>query len=165
MQILQDFLIPGTPLRGLILHSGFCLCAYLGVPKDHWVADMEGLSFECHRGITFRGEGSDIEGSDTVGSQPGAERPRGWFWYGWDYAHAGDAILPLDDPRLPESLRETIREIGSLMPRGKRWSVEEVALDVIDAALNLNDQLERTRFEAEQTIKTIARASRYGSPR
>lgn len=93
-QILKDFLLPGTPFRGLVLRSEFCWCAYVGVPESHWMADMHELDFQCHRGITFNAPGGD------------GVRPAGWHWYGWDYGHAGDRLLLSDAIKkaLPASL-------------------------------------------------------------
>ncbi len=120
--ILRDFLIAGTPLRGLVVQGPFSLCAYLGVPLEHWLAQVDELQFDCHWGVTFAGEGD------------GQIRPAGWYWYGWDYAHAGDAM------DFPEAVRALLPE-GLRQPRGKRWTVDEVEHEVIDAAQSLHAQL------------------------
>lgn len=132
--ILRDFLIAGTPLRGLIVRGPFSLCAYLGVPRDHWMARMEELDFPCHWGVTFSAEGE------------GGLRPLDWYWYGWDYGHAGDALeLPPElEALMPAELRPS--------QRGKRWTVDEVEHEVIDAALALHEQMQQACAQAELTL-------------
>lgn len=70
-------------LRFIILRGPASFCAYVGVPKDHPLAgfdydDLMGVS--AHGGLTYAGNG--ITGS-----------PDGYYWYGWDYAHAGDVSV------------------------------------------------------------------------
>lgn len=93
-----DQLLAGTPFRGLVLKGQPGYCAYIGVPESHWLADMEGLQFACHWGVTFRGPGGD------------GIRPEGWYWYGWDYQHAGDFL------EFPEELLAAAPEIAALIP-------------------------------------------------
>lgn len=130
--ILKDFLLTGTPFRGLILRSEFALCAYIGVPQDHWLADMDSLEFDCHWGVTFNGEGGD------------GIRPAGWYWYGWDYAHAGDFL------EMPPELLEHLQDHGISPPwqRGKKWTVEEVEHDIVDSAVELQAALDETMQKA-----------------
>ena len=72
----------GNGYRILILSCGIHPCAYVGVPSDHPLAGFSYMDLlhliDCHGGLTFSDEGD------------GEARPRGYFWYGWDYAHAGD---------------------------------------------------------------------------
>lgn len=124
-QTLFDSLLPGTPFRGLILR-GISFAAYVGVPTDHCLADMDSLKFKCHRGITFRGPGDGI-------------RPEGWYWYGWDYMHAGDAFdMPGLDLLPPEA--QSLFLSGSF-GKGRQWTLGEVEQDLIDAAVELMEQL------------------------
>ena len=92
------------PCRFLILRGAVSLCAYVGVPKDHplWGMQYDDLPLQCHGGLTYSGEG-------------GKGLPEGFWWYGWDYAHAGDFAI------LPRSAR-----LGS---GDKQWTVEEVYKD------------------------------------
>lgn len=78
--ILHDEIKDG--IRFIVMRGPSALCAYVGVPSDHPLAgfDYEGVPVNCHGGLTFSREGGD-------------EWPEGWYWYGWDYAHAGDAVL------------------------------------------------------------------------
>lgn len=127
MTVLKDYLIAQTPFRALILQGPFSLCAYLGVPQSHWLADMHELELRCHGGVTYQGEGTGY-------------RPAGWYWYGWDYAHAGDMR------ELPPELRDSIdlTSLESAWPaRAKKWTVAEVEQDVWDTAMALKEALER----------------------
>ena len=135
-RILKDCLLGGTPFRGLIVQNEFALCAYLGVPRDHWLADMESLEFDCHWGVTFRGEGGD------------GIRPENWFWYGWDYAHAGDYI------GLPPEIEEYVEKSMPNRKKGKRWRLAEVEHDLIDAALNLKASIDAAVMMSGRWTKT-----------
>lgn len=122
--VVYDKLIAGTPFRGLILRSMTHFCAYIGVPEDSWLADMEHLDFQCHRGVNFRRPGD------------GVHRPKGFFWYGWDYGHAGDEMtFP------PEVMDVMPAEFADLLPKGKKWTVEEIEQDIFDAAMDLTESM------------------------
>lgn len=144
---LQDYAIAGTPFRGLILRGEFCLLAYIGVPEGHWLANLEELEFDCHYGVTFRGAGD------------GVTRPQGWYWYGWDYAHAFDVW----------ELNGTMKEALELLPPdvqalwqdvqqrkgGRRWTVADVQVDLTESALELLAALQA----AEDAAKAATQAS------
>jgi len=68
-------------VRFLILRGPSSVCAYIGVPKSHPLAGFEydGVPLDCHGGLTFSCEGGET-----------GPWPAGWWWYGWDYGHAGD---------------------------------------------------------------------------
>lgn len=68
-------------VRYVILRGGGSLCAYLGIPLAHPLAgkNYDDLPLDCHGGLTFGSEGDGKYGHE-----------KGWFWYGWDYAHLGD---------------------------------------------------------------------------
>lgn len=75
-------------VRVLVLHTrGAHYCAYLGVPDGHPLAgfDYGAVPLSVHGGLTFAG---------------GFEDRKGWWFYGWDYAHLGD-----DDVK-PERVKE-----------------------------------------------------------
>src|SRR5262245_10570527 len=57
------------------------LAAYVGLPRGHPLAGAAPTNtpLEVHGGVTFADEGDGV-------------RPRGYWWLGWDYAHAGDAL-------------------------------------------------------------------------
>lgn len=141
VRVLWDKPLSGTPFRGLILRTPFCYCAYIGVPKDHWLADMQELQFECHWGVTFRGPGD------------GLVRPADWFWYGWDYGHAGDQIfLPLS---LPPELAALLPEgIAEQLEQGKVWTVQEIELDLVNAAVSLSHSMANASQFTQTTLRT-----------
>ena len=89
------------PCRFVIMRGPASLCAYLGVPKDHplWGMHHTDIPLQCHGGLMSSGEGS----------------PEGFWWYGWDYAHAGDFAI-FDGPT-------------HLSSGAKKWTVEEVKED------------------------------------
>ena len=70
-------------LHLLVLRGPMSLCAYIGFPTNHPLANMDYdqmgglLHFDVHGGLTYSGNG--VRGA-----------PKGWYWYGWDYAHSGD---------------------------------------------------------------------------
>lgn len=138
VQILFNGPLHGGPFSGLVIRGMFGFCAYLGVPVDHWLADLETLEFPCHHDITFRGRGD------------GEVRPSGYFWYGWDYSHYGDAVdLPSEiTADMPEHLR-------NFFTAGKRWTLDEVTLDMIDAAVHLKGALDSAENLAQQMRSTF----------
>ena len=88
-------------VRLLVLRGPCSVNAYLGVPLSHPLAgfDYDDLPLDVHGGLTFSSEGGGNSGF-----------PEGWFWYGWDYAHAGDR--PMYD--------------SSFRKRGKEWTPKMV---------------------------------------
>lgn len=67
-------------VRFMVMRGPNSLCAYVGVPLSHPLAghDYDDVPLSCHGGLTFSEKG-------------GGKWPEGWWWYGWDYAHSGDA--------------------------------------------------------------------------
>lgn len=65
--------------RFVVLRGPSALCAYLGVPPTHPIAghSYDDLPVSAHGGLTYAGD--QLKGLDG-----------GLYWYGWDYAHAGD---------------------------------------------------------------------------
>lgn len=140
LPVLWDKPLAGTPFRGLILRTHYCYCAYIGVPQDHWLADMQELQFECHWGVNFREPGD------------GGLRPAGWFWYGWDYGHAGDQTFLLQSmpPELAEMLPEGLkRHLGA----GKSWTLAEIEQDLIDAAVSLAHAMARADHASNAALR------------
>ena len=93
-------------IRIIILSLGTHPCAYVGIPESHPVAgwDYEALSFvECHGGFTYSEKGDD----DYL--------PAGCWWYGWDYAHAGDWMGYYTE----EDKKGAFRDY-------KKWTTEEI---------------------------------------
>lgn len=135
--ILRDLPLAGTPLRGLVVRGEFCLLAYVGVPEEHWLADMDELEFPCHFGINFRGLGD------------GRMRPQGWYWYGWDYGHCTDLLLP----------HPVLDVVLPAFPGARARSVAEVEEDVLDAALSLWHALEEAQAVAKDSLRAQVRSS------
>jgi len=94
-------------VRYLIMRGPNSLCCYLGVPKDHPLANRsyDDIPLDCHGGLTFSEKGD------------GEIRPEGWFWYGWDYGHAGD--VSFDD------LKYTM-----ISSDEHKWIVEDVKKEI-----------------------------------
>lgn len=70
-------------IRFVVARGSASWCAYAGIPKDHPLAgfsydDLMGVN--AHGGLTYAGNG--VRGV-----------PDGFYWYGWDYAHAGDVSV------------------------------------------------------------------------
>lgn len=137
--MLFDSCLAGTPFRGLIIRGLFGPCAYIGVPMEHCLDDMESLRFDCHGGVTFRGPGD------------GTIRPEGWYWYGWDYQHPTDKVMlpELSEDEFPSELIELLK---STYGSGKAWRVAEIEHDIIDVAVNVARALEEGR---RATVKAI----------
>lgn len=76
--IVRDWIEKGV--RILIVRRNSHLCVYLGLPEDHPLAgeDYNDVPIDCHGGLTFAGSGGN------------GIWPSGRYWYGYDYAHAGD---------------------------------------------------------------------------
>ena len=69
--------------RGLVLRGPGSVNAYIGIRSDHplYGMDYDDIPIDCHGGLTFAREGN------------GDIWPSGYWWYGWDYSHAGDAVF------------------------------------------------------------------------
>jgi len=69
--------------------KGSHFTAYFGIPKDHPLAGFsyDDIPLSVHGGLTYSSSDSDV-------------LPSGYYFYGWDYAHAGDRTffdnLPMD---------------------------------------------------------------------
>jgi hypothetical protein len=107
------------PLMGMVMCCNASLCAYVGFPLGHPIArahiDYDHLPIRVHGGLTF-GQPGD-----------GKHYPLGFFWYGWDYAHAGDyAFYDLRYPQWDHSgdhkwlLHEVRQDLEEAMPQFKR---------------------------------------------
>lgn len=96
-------------VRGLILRAPYALAAYVGVGLDHPTAGWpyEVVPLEVHGGLTYSAAGDDD-----------GPWPQGWWWYGWDYAHAFDATY----------VRRELAARGSPLPP-RRGTIEETQWD------------------------------------
>jgi hypothetical protein len=119
-QILEDF--EQGPVRVMVMRGPSSLCAYVGIPENHPLAgkDYRDLDIRCHGGLTFGCAGGQVE-NDVY--------PAGYWWYGWDYAHYGDAVV-----------YDTFHNWDE-----HEWTVEEVKYEAIDVAkqfISLMEQVE-----------------------
>jgi hypothetical protein len=102
--ILRDWYDDGV--RVVIVRANISMNVYLGVPSGHPLAghSYDLLSLACHGGLTFSREGDD------------EYLPKGYYWYGYDYAHAGDYCwYPSGSP--------------DFMENEKKWSLGEIVND------------------------------------
>lgn len=143
---LFDKPLAGTPFRGLVIRGFLGLCAYIGVPQEHWAADMDDLVLQVHGSITFSAPGDGV-------------RPQGWYWWGWDYSHWNDSFELTAEMReiLPPEMVEfyDARNVGK-----KRWTLAEVEQDLIDAAVELHARLQAHQEAAAKVVQISAKTSR-----
>lgn len=102
-------LLKGIRFIVVSLHSHFT--AYLGIHESHPLAgeSYDNLNIDCHGGLTFSGEGNE------------SIRPKGFYWYGWDYAHCGDLTF------------FGIGDIDNILMNDKDWTLQEVIDDSCSA--------------------------------
>lgn len=96
-------------------------CGYVAVPRGHpyYHRDYDHCRVECHGGLTFCGQ-----------RLPG----EGWWWLGWDYAHAFDYM-----PALGAVVADLMRERPEALP-GRRetyWPLALVSEEVETVARRL----------------------------
>jgi|GEM_PF-2225311 len=100
-------------IQRLILNvSGSHFTQYFGIPKYHPLAGFyyDEVPLRCHGGLTFSSEGD------------GGKYPKDFYWYGWDYAHAGDFITA--------GANDLITTSGLFSLNGdKDWTLKEVIED------------------------------------
>ena len=103
--ILHDEFDEG--IRFIIMRGSASLCAYIGIPLDHPLANKnyDDLPVSAHGGLTFARKG-------------GEHYPKDFFWYGWDYSHCNDYSFYYD----------TISTLNSLR-QDKKWLIEDVIKD------------------------------------
>lgn len=100
--ILHDEFNEGV--RFIVMRGPASLCAYVGIPIDHPLANQgyDDLPIVAHGGLTFASKGRDAW-------------PEGFYWYGWDYAHAGDCAFYDDEFR-----------VAGKVNLDKKWLVKDV---------------------------------------
>lgn len=136
--VARDFTDKDSGLRGLVIRGGYSWCGYVGVPTPHPLFGLEELQFECHWGITFRGQGD------------GVLRPASFYWWGWDYSHAGDSVC------WPPEFLEMADAAGFQLPGGKHWLLDEVVEDVLDVLMHLRQALaSNSRLSRELLLRTM----------
>ena len=138
--ILRDHIDPDSGLRMLVMRGPFSFCAYVGVPADHTLAGLPDLEFECHFGITFSQWGRE----DTPWE-------KGWYWWGWDYAHYLDHIdweglLPLEaPPEEQKAMQEFSQGFQGMFNRsGTNHTLGSVVEDALDVMMSLKAALQES---------------------
>jgi hypothetical protein len=111
--ILRDWFDEGV--RILVMRGPASMNVYLGIPKDHPLAgfDYDDLNVNCHGGLTF-------------GSEGGKYWPKGYFWYGYDYAHLGDFTIFEE-----KGARDIQAEYDH--SEDKKWTLREIVDDSWEA--------------------------------
>lgn len=114
-----------------IVSYGTHPCAYVDVPEDHiWYekdySGEPGDKIDCHGGLTYSGRLNHfLSKNETEGK---------WF-FGWDYAHAGDYI----GYEIKWGLRNE---------KDKKWTTEEIFEDIkyvieqLDNAIDIDEEVE-----------------------
>lgn len=98
--IVADWLDDG--IRVLVMRGPSSFTAYIGFLENHLLSgrDYDSIPIDCHGGLTFSSKGGDYW-------------PKGFYWYGWDYAHYGDKVI----------------YESSFNRDGKDWTIGEVIKD------------------------------------
>lgn len=131
-----DWFEDGT--RIIVLRGPTCFCSYLGIAKDHPLAnhDYDDLPIDCHGGLTYAGEG--LRGA-----------PEGYFWYGYDYGHCDDySHMP--------------KISGIVKLRGKDWTLDEVVTDAWGAVydfkrlLKISERISRSPTPPDALVDRLA---------
>ena len=104
--LVVDYYEPQTELRLAICRGPACFLAYIGVPRGHRIAGESSLDFPCRWGVTFSGYSTPL-------------LPANFYWWGWDYGHAGDFM---EFSEIPENLLP-------MNSTAQRISLEEVRTD------------------------------------
>lgn len=106
-------------LHYCIVSLGTHLCAYIELPKEHkyYGKDYDDINVLCHGGITYISDQGIIQKTN--------ENHRDGFWIGWDYGHFDDYMGY--EEAFPAHLRAG----------GKRWTTEEVLIQVKDVCVQL----------------------------
>lgn len=111
--LVETWFDEGLKITILSLRSHFT--AYIGIHLSHPLAgkSYDDLPINAHGGLTYSNEGDD---------EP---LEKGYWWYGWDYAHAGDYHYPGED------MIEKYKEEGLFQKRDdeKDWTLKEVKSD------------------------------------
>lgn len=124
--ILKDWMF--GDIRCIILRGPASLCAYMGINKDHRLAgkDYDNMDIPCHYGLTFSAPGDEKYMSEDR------------WWYGWDYAHAGDYpfyedLYPFKDMFKNDPLMQKIKE--ERKTKDIKWTVEKVEADMQESMM------------------------------
>jgi hypothetical protein len=108
----------------MVLRGNFCLCAYLGIPRDNPAAGVHydeimtasDRELNVHGGFTFSGFGKE-----------GSEWPAAYYWIGWDYGHWSDRSFTDFEPYMIEVRQKLGHQL--YRPEQHGWTVAEVVAD------------------------------------
>ncbi len=119
----------------MVLQGPMSVCAYLGIPKDHPTAgkDYNDVDLDCHGGLTFGEVGNGKSYDESL------------YWYGWDYAHAGDAFSMDADGADFVDFANTIAGCSFGGERNKRWTAEEALEEARRVASQLKAIMEEEK--------------------
>lgn len=116
----------GKDIRILVRRGGASLCAYVGIPIEHPLAGFfyDDMPLDCHGGLTFCEEGKKDN-----------DWPEGFYWYGYDYAHAGDYMTYYDT--LPSST--SLKNLKVLALReDRKWTIKDVKAEAESVAYDFD---------------------------
>lgn len=151
--------IDSLGFRTIVRRGPFCFCAYVGVPLTHALSGLEELDMPCHWGLTYNRPGEDGDGLGT-----------GYHWFGWDYGHAGDALIAEDgsplvkDGMFADLLHDIAGEdknsishvleqlVNPYSQDAKTWTLGEVVSQAIEARQWLQEMTAQTRLQAMRAI-------------
>jgi hypothetical protein len=140
--VIENFEVEG--IRVLVMRGPASLCAYVGVPENHFFTrfNYDEIPLECHGGLSF-------SNFDETGL-----RPKGYYWFGWDYAHFMDAITF----KYEEPLLSLMKETGLSLSHGKEWTIEEVKKEATTVAYQLSELIRfYEKIEEKLTVKDFFR--------
>lgn len=100
-----------------IMRAHASLTAYFGIPLGSCIDGVpyDDIRLNVHGGLTFAREGQVDSGWEA-----------GYYWIGWDYAHAGDAMFFEYDNSIPGI--KQFQRAGDY-----KWGTEEVKASMLDA--------------------------------
>jgi hypothetical protein len=126
----------------VVVRGPYSWCAYVGAPTDHFLSQLEEIRFRCHYGWNY------------AAADTGKPLSEGYFWWGWDYAHAGDLHIPTDT--LPEDLRAHMDRHFDSLRLAKDWTSDEVREHVLSALMELRGAIQENEALAAAVLGTAA---------
>lgn len=101
--LVEDWFEEG--LRVIIMRGPASFCTYIGIPESHPLAGFsyDDIPVSAHGGLTFARKGN-------------GKWPKGFYWYGWDYAHLGDRCY----------IKGVGQKVGE---EEKDWTIKEIKED------------------------------------
>lgn len=110
-KILKRWIVDGIECVVVNIRNSH-FCAYVGVSASHPISGIfyDSVPLSCHGGLTFGG--TFEENFPELG---------GFYFYGWDYAHAGDFVESISSPTDKKwELSEVVKETESVAYEFKR---------------------------------------------